>query len=297
MSVDFQKILDLRKASIDKRLETFFTSGDSQKLNDAVRYSLNAGGKRVRPVLTLAFCGACGGNESEIIDAACAVEMLHTYSLIHDDLPCMDNDDLRRGKPTSHKMFGEHIAVLAGDSLQAEAFSTIANMNVDPKRLNRAVRALGLAAGTMGICAGQTLDMQFEGYSRDGLTVTQQDIYKVYRLKTSVLFEAACLIGVILSGGSAEQERAARIYAHTVGLAFQISDDLLNEYGDSSRLGKATGTDKNRGKVTFASLLSYEECKKMITEQTIAASDAVRGKFKGAEWLMWLANELAGRNF
>ena len=209
------------------------------RLLDAMRYSLTAGGKRLRPILTLEFCRLCGGDVHAALPVACGVELLHTYSLIHDDLPCMDDDDLRRGKPSNHKVFGEATAVLAGDALQALAFETVLSAPLAPERALRCAQILTHAAGHAGICGGQQLDLEWEGRSLD-----RDELMAIHLRKTSALIRAACLMGVAAAGGTAEQADAAQRYADALGLAFQIRDDMLDVIGDEATFGKPIGSDK-----------------------------------------------------
>ena len=201
---------------ISAALETYFTADCPQKeLLDAMRYSLLAGGKRIRPLLLVKFCEISGGDRAAALPAACGIEMLHTYSLIHDDLPCMDNDDLRRGKPTCHKMFGETNAVLAGDALQSAAYCAVLSAPAAPERTAAMAKTLAFAAAEQGMCGGQYLDT-----SKEGLPVTEAELYEIHRLKTGALLRAACVMGVQCAGGTPEQVAAAEEYAMNLGLAF-----------------------------------------------------------------------------
>ena len=205
------------RAAIEAFLQAQFCQELPQKrLFDAMRYSLLAGGKRIRPVLTLEFCRICGGDWQSAVPFACALEMIHTYSLIHDDLPCMDNDDYRRGRLTNHKVFGEALAVLAGDGLLTAAFETAANAPADPAVIVRAIRILSEQAGELGMVGGQVLDMQAEEQE-----LTEQGIYDIQRRKTGALIQAACQIGVVAGGGTEQQLQAAGTYAQNIGLAAQ----------------------------------------------------------------------------
>ena len=202
------------------------------RLLDAMRYSLTAGGKRLRPILALEFCRLCGGDVHAALPAACGVELLHTYSLIHDDLPCMDDDDLRRGKPSNHKVFGEATAVLAGDALQALAFETVLSAPLAPERALRCAQILTHAAGHAGICGGQQLDLEWEGRSLD-----RDELMAIHLRKTSALIRAACLMGVAAAGGTAEQADAAQRYADALGLAacerevVRLTDEAISALG------------------------------------------------------------------
>lgn len=224
---------------INAALETYFTADCPQKeLLDAMRYSLLAGGKRIRPLLLVKFCEISGGDRAAALPAACGIEMLHTYSLIHDDLPCMDNDDLRRGKPTCHKMFGETNAVLAGDALQSAAYCAVLSAPAAPERTAAMAKTLAFAAAEQGMCGGQYLDT-----SKEGLPVTEAELYEIHRLKTGALLRAACVMGVQCAGGTPEQVAAAEEYAMNLGLAFQIRDDVLDTISTEDELGKTIGSD------------------------------------------------------
>jgi len=257
-------------------------------LLEAMDYSLMAGGKRVRPVLVLAFCRLCGGDARDALDAACAVELLHTYSLIHDDLPCMDNDDLRRGKPTCHKAFGECTAVLAGDALQAEAFGKLLRCALPAERRAAVAEALADAAGVDGICGGQFLDMDAAHPPR-----TEDALSELQSRKTGALLVAACRMGVLAAGGTPEAEARAMAYGAALGAAFQIRDDMLDELAEEQRLGKPIGSDRAAGKTTFMTLYGRARCQAMVEKLTAAARDAVPGP-EGA-FLRDLADSLAGR--
>ncbi len=241
------------------------------RLFEAMRYSLLAGGKRLRPVLCLAFAdavtGATGGAGKVAEDAACGVEYVHSYSLIHDDLPAMDNDDLRRGQPTSHKKFGEAMAILAGDALLTEAFSLISG-GPEPQRAGLCVE-LARAAGAAGMVGGQVLDIASDRPAEEGY------LTRTHRLKTGALIRAACRMGVIASGGSVEQLRAADAYGDAVGLAFQITDDILDVLGSSSEMGKPTGADERAGRLTFPAVIGLGQSKSLAAERVEHALEAV----------------------
>lgn len=268
-----------------------FTKDSEQKLlYEAMRYSLLAGGKRIRPVLTLEFCRQCGGDVKKALPMACAVEMIHTYSLIHDDLPCMDNDDLRRGKPTNHVVYGECTAVLAGDALQAAAFDSILSADLDAHAVVAAAKVLSEACGADGMCGGQILDMEGEGKE-----LALKDISIIHSLKTAAMIKAACEIGVIAGGGTSEQLKAASEYAECIGLAFQIRDDILDITATTEEMGKTVGKDANSNKNTYASLLGIPECERIIAEMTEKAKAAINGVFDNTEFLCALADMLADR--
>lgn len=259
------------------------------ELYQAMRYSLLAGGKRIRPVLTLKFAAACGLNESVVMPAACAVEMIHTYSLIHDDLPCMDNDVLRRGKPTNHVVFGECTATLAGDALQAAAFATLLSAKLPAENLVACARILAASAGQDGMCAGQVLDM--EGENR---AFRLDEIENLHERKTGAMIKAACMIGVSAAGGSEKELAAAEKYAAHVGLAFQIRDDVLDVTSTAEAMGKSIGKDAVHGKSTFVSLLGIEACEKRIMEETEEACRAVSFMDRDG-FLSEMAQMLSGR--
>ena len=267
--------------------DCFREEAPQQELFDAMRYSLLAGGKRLRPMLTLALCEICGGSAEEALPFAAAVEMVHTYSLIHDDLPCMDDDDYRRGKPTNHKVYGEAVAVLAGDALLTAAFSQLAAAALPAERVVRAVDALSRCAGEFGMVGGQVLDINAETR-----LCTEQEVYDIQSRKTGALISAACRLGVIAAGGSDEQLRSAVRYAEAIGLAFQIEDDILDVIGDEKKLGKATGMDE--AKNTFVRLYGIERCRVMIAEQTEIALQAAQAL--NAPFLTELAETLQHRD-
>ncbi|MBU5434861.1 polyprenyl synthetase family protein [Pseudoflavonifractor sp. MSJ-37] len=259
---------------------------------DAMRYSLLAGGKRLRPVLLLETCRMCGGDVNAVLPFACAVEMLHTYSLIHDDLPCMDDDDLRRGRPTNHRVYGEATAVLAGDGLLTAAFETMLENGGDlpPERVLAAAACLGKAAGARGMVGGQVLDMAGEGHALD-LT----EVEELQRLKTGALIAASAEMGCILAGGPEEQRAAVRRYAQKLGLAFQIQDDILDVEGDEATLGKPIGSDRENEKTTFVTLKGVAGCRELIGKLTREAEKALEPFGDRAAFLIWLTDELVGR--
>ena len=240
-------------------------------LLDAMDYSLTAGGKRIRPVLVLEFSRLLGGNMEDTLPVACAVEMLHTYSLIHDDLPCMDNDDLRRGKPTSHKVFGESTAVLAGDALQAEAFGTILRCPLPVERRAKCAEILAGAAGIDGICGGQYMDLSAEGHA-----LSAEELSDLQARKTGALLAGACMLGAAAAGAGEDMLNLAGQYGAQLGAAFQIRDDMLDVLSTESELGKPIGSDKRDGKTTFMSLYGQNECARMVRKITDAAIETVK---------------------
>ena len=258
-----------------------------QTLFEAMRYSLLAGGKRLRPLFVLDFCRMCGGDWKKAAPFAAAVEMIHTYSLIHDDLPCMDNDDYRRGRLTNHKVYGEATAVLAGDGLLTAAFSSIASAKFPAETRIRAVEVLARCAGELGMVGGQVLDMQSEARQ-----CTQQEVLDIQSRKTGALIKAACILGVLAGGGSEAQELAAAEFAEHLGLAFQIRDDMLDVIGDAAELGKAVGVDENKN--TFVRLYGLETCDRLVRSHTESALAALAA-FPEPEYMCALALQLTDR--
>ena len=292
--MDFEREYRAALALVERELSgCFLTDGPNKELLDAMRYSLLAGGKRVRPVLALKFCEVLCGKAELALDYACAVEMLHTYSLIHDDLPCMDDDELRRGKPTCHVKYGEWLALLAGDALQAAAFERLACAGrTTPEANAKACGILAKAAGCGGMCAGQYLDMSEEGHALDEERLTQ-----IHSWKTAALLEAACLLGLTASSvePAAEQWSAAVRYARELGLAFQIRDDMLDVESTAEELGKPIGSDAGNGKTTFLTLYGLEKCARLVEEHTELAKQSVSGAFGRAGFLCEMADFLAKR--
>ncbi len=277
-------------AQVEKYLdsECFQYSDEPQKeLFDAMRYSLLAGGKRLRPIFVLDFCRMCGGDWQKALPFAAAVEMVHTYSLIHDDLPCMDNDDYRRGKLTNHKVYGEATAVLAGDALLTAAFAYIAKAPYSAETRIRAVEILSDCAGEQGMVGGQVLDMRSEDRQ-----CTKQEVLDIQSRKTGALIRAACLLGVLAADGGNEQLLAAKGFADNLGLAFQIRDDILDIIGDAKELGKAVGVDATKN--TFVHLYGLETCDKMVREHTDKALEYLSA-FENADYMKHLASLLTSR--
>lgn len=289
---DFQTVYSKFKTMVDEQLSSCFDHPDApyRVLLDSMRYSLNAGGKRLRPVLVLAFCDACGGDTEAALPVACAIEMVHTYSLIHDDLPCMDNDDLRRGKPTNHVVFGECTATLAGDALQAEAFHTILSAKLPAEVRAECARLLSAAAGIEGICGGQQLDMEGEAKA-----LTREELLEIHKRKTASMLIAACRMGIACGHGSERQIEAANQYAEAMGLAFQIRDDMLDQISTVEELGKPIGSDAEEQKTTFMSLYGPERCQQEVHALTEQAVHAVDGCFENAAFLQELARSMEVR--
>lgn len=265
---------------------------DEPVVLDAMKYSLMNGGKRIRPVLVLEFCRICGGSIRDALPFACAVEMIHTYSLIHDDLPCMDNDSMRRGKPSCHIQFGENYALLAGDALLTYAFEYALKNGIsllDSESALEAVRILASLSGVSGMIGGQVVDLKSEG-KNVGLDVLK----KMDSLKTGALIKAAALIGTVIGKGSETQKRAACEYAESLGQAFQIVDDILDVTADEQQLGKPVGSDKESGKSTYVSLLGLEQSQKIADELTEKAVEALEA-FNDTDFLIDLTKSLASR--
>lgn len=280
------------KKYVDAKLSEYFKpSGLSYDgLLESMHYSLTAGGKRIRPMLVLEFCRISGGNIEKTLPVACAIEMLHTYSLIHDDLPCMDNDALRRGKPTNHVVYGECTATLAGDALQAEAFGTIARSQLPAEARVTCVEILADAVGSDGMCAGQYLDMVGEHK-----LLSEDELNDINSRKTGSLLTAACRMGVAAAGGNEAMLEAAAQYGACVGAAFQIRDDILDVISTSEELGKPIGSDAQEHKNTYITLLGEYKCMQMIEKLTDQAKNAVAGAFEDTKFLCELADSMVTR--
>ena len=254
---------------INSALNEYLPAADDV-VSQAMRYSVENGGKRIRPALLLEFCRVCGGDYNKAVPFACALEMIHTYSLIHDDLPCMDNDDFRRGKPSCHIAFGEEYALLAGDALLTLAFETAMKSNLSAEITVKAAKELAKAAGVMGMVGGQVLDLQNEGKK-----VGVSDLQKTDELKTGELIRAACVLGCVCAGADDKKIAAAEKYAHDIGIAFQIVDDILDVTSDEETLGKPIGSDEENQKSTYVSLLGIEKSRKTAEELTLNAQKAL----------------------
>ncbi len=285
--------LDRDIEDINEAISDFLSVSDPdfEVLSESMRYSAISSGKRVRPFLTLEFCRLFGGKGYSAMPFACAVEMVHTYSLIHDDLPCMDDDDLRRGKPTNHIVYGESTALLAGDALLTAAFETLTDATLDPKLICDAVKTVAYCSGASGMIGGQQMDLLGEEtrYNLDQLT-------KVHAKKTGALIYCACVLGAIAAGYTegSEQYRAAEEYAESVGLAFQITDDILDVYGSEQDMGKPVGSDAYNGKTTYISLMSREDAFDLAKKLTEHAKEAIAG-FEGNAVLSLFADHLLER--
>ncbi|MCL2827824.1 MAG: polyprenyl synthetase family protein [Oscillospiraceae bacterium] len=278
---------------IEQYLSACFTEDRPwQALYTAMRYSLLGGGKRIRPVLTMEFSRIVGGNPEKALPFAAAIEMIHTYSLTHDDLPSMDNDDLRRGRPTCHIRFDEATAILAGDALQAAAFREVLSADLPEDVRCRAGLILARAAGEDGMVAGQVLDLAGETKP-----LTAEELEQVHKHKTAALIQAAATLGVIAGGGTEAQIGAASRFAKALGIAFQIRDDILDFEGDVAQLGKPIGSDVESGKTTFVTLYGLDRAKEMLQEQTEAAKAALIGAFDDIDGLLWLSDWLLERKY
>ena len=266
--------------------------GLQSSVADAMDYSLEAGGKRIRPVLVLAFCHMCGGDYRKAAAPAAAIEMIHTFSLIHDDLPCMDNDDFRRGKPSCHKKFGEACAVVAGDALAIRPFQVIAESELNDSMKIKLIAELACSSGAEGMIGGQIIDMENEQRS----TVNGENLRMMYALKTGRLIKTSCVMGCIAAEASDEQVKNAEEYAHCLGLAFQIIDDILDVTGDEAALGKPIGSDAEENKTTFVTLYGIENAREEAVKLTDKAMK-ILGRFDNNEFLIELTKYLLDRNY
>ncbi len=287
--IRLKEYLAQRKALVDAALDGLLPGEELYPplIFQAARYSLMAGGKRLRPILCLAAAEAVGGRAEAVMPVACALEFIHTYSLIHDDLPAMDNDDYRRGKLTSHKVFGEAIAILAGDALLTEAFNLLTRRDslpgVPPEILLDVTREVSEAAGWFGMVAGQVLDVRSEGK-----TVDLETLQQIHRLKTGAMIRVSLRAGALLSGASAAALASLTDYGRQIGLAFQIADDILNVEGDRALLGKGTGSDAARGKVTFPALLGIEASRtraKALIKEAVASLASFDERAAPLRWI------------
>ena len=290
--MDFQQYYESRKKLVNNFLEKRMEKRGISNVDDAMKYSLLAGGKRLRPILLMATAEAVGANGYDFLPAACGLEMIHTYSLIHDDLPCMDNDDYRRGRLTNHKVFGEAMAVLAGDGLLTLAFEVmLRQQGVSADTLVRVVREISTAAGPDGMVGGQALDMESEDKQ-----ISMETMKNIHLGKTGALFRAAIRSGAILGGASEEALAALTVYADNFGLAFQITDDILDVIGDESVIGKPVGSDEKNHKSTYVTLTSLEEAQKLAQDAVDTAIDALKIFGGEADFLRELVAYLVKRN-
>jgi geranylgeranyl diphosphate synthase type II len=294
--MDLKSYLAEKRALIDETLKGFMPEpeGPTSELIRAMDYSLFAGGKRLRPILCMAGAEAVGGEGRDALPVACALEMIHTYSLIHDDLPAMDNDDMRRGKPTSHKVFGEALAILAGDGLLTEAFNLLIRSDLPEKigtaRFKEVIALISLAAGHRGIVGGQAVDVMMEGKEVDSSVVDF-----IHNHKTGALISASVSSGAILGGGSRQELDEIASYGNKIGLAFQISDDILNIEGDSEEMGKKAGSDKQKRKNTYPSVYGMERSKVILKESVDAAINSLKQFGNSADPLRQIAEYIIER--
>lgn len=294
-SENVKKRLDELSETIQNKLakikDTFPSNYNQNEIVEAMWYSLMAGGKRIRPVLTLEFCHACGDDMSNALSAACALEMIHTFSLIHDDLPCMDNDDMRRGKPSCHKAYGEAMALLAGDALLNFAYELIANdESISCETKIKLISDLAKSVGINGMIGGQVIDTTYSG------ELDEKAVLYMYSLKTGALLKTACKMGCIAAQTDDEKIRLAESYAEKLGLAFQIIDDILDISGDEKLLGKPIGSDAECGKVTYASLNGIEKSRDYAHKLTDEAME-ILDEFENNEFLKELTQYLLNRDY
>ncbi|MBR2714759.1 MAG: polyprenyl synthetase family protein [Ruminococcus sp.] len=282
---------------IEKSLKNYLPHGNftEQTLIDSMEYSLMCGGKRIRPLLTLLFCELCGEDVNKALPYACAVEMIHTYSLIHDDMPCMDDDDYRRGKPSNHKVYGEDIATLSGDALQSLAFEIMlcdeAVEKISAQRAVKAAYTLAKYSGALGMVGGQVIDIEHENKNADIEILSEMD-----EKKTAALIKASCEMGCIIGGADKVRTEAATQYAHSIGIAFQIVDDILDVTATSEQLGKPVGSDSENNKSTYVSLLGIEKCRELVAKLTDDAINALSVFDADTKALSDLAIGLANRS-
>ena len=289
--MNYDLLTNAYREFIESYLSDFYDRFEDQpqkQLFDAMKYSLLAGGKRLRPIFVFDFCRMCGGDWHEAAPFAAAVEMIHTYSLIHDDLPCMDNDDFRRGRPTNHKVYGEAMAVLAGDALLTDAFMAASTAELSkPEDMATAIALLAECAGSLGMVGGQVLDILAE--ERE---CTLQEVLDIQNRKTGRLISAACGLGAISGGATEEQFQAACRFAAGLGLAFQIRDDMLDVIGTQEEMGKGVGTDGKKN--TFVQLYGLPKCEELVQKYTQYAIDALSA-FENTEYMVHLAKSLTDR--
>lgn len=295
--MDLKHYLQERIHLIDNALERYLPADSvhPQTIHQAMRYSVFAGGKRVRPVLMLAACDAVGGSPDTALPAACAMELIHTYSLIHDDLPAMDNDDFRRGRPTNHKVYGEAVAILAGDGLLTEAFKLVSDprfasgLSADTKLA--VIHEIASCAGTFGMVGGQVVDMESEGKPEIDLPTVQY----IHAHKTGALIKASVVCGALLGGAEENQLQAVRRYGEAAGLAFQIADDILDIEGTTEEIGKDAGSDQARGKATYPAILGLSAAKQEAAYMMEQALLAIEPLGRAADPLRAIARYIVER--
>lgn len=295
MNNDFQSWLKVHLERIEKALQQQLPSASElpHRLHEAMLYAVQAGGKRIRPLLIYAAAEVGQAHQQNLssIDASCAaIEFLHTYSLVHDDLPCMDNDDLRRGKPTTHKAFDEATAMLVGDALQTQAFLVLSQLSLEPQLRVELIQELAAASGSLGMAGGQAIDLQSVGQ-----ILHQADLERMHQMKTGALLRAAVRMGAILGGVDSEHRQALDVYAQALGLCFQVIDDVLDATGDSSTLGKTAGKDAQADKPTFVSLMGLANAKKFADDLSAQALGAVSPLGPRAQALIDIAQWVTAR--
>jgi len=293
--MDLNLYLKKKRKVIDEFLGNYLSSKKKQKdcpdsLCDAMGYALMAGGKRVRPILAIASYEAAGGTSKNIIPVAASLELIHTYSLVHDDLPAMDNDDFRRNQPTAHKMFGEGTAILAGDALLTDAFNMISKTKADSKTLIKVISELSFGAGPEGMVGGQTVDLMLEGTKAE-----KKDLVYIHTHKTGALIRASIRIGAVMAHCSPANFKALTEYGEKVGLAFQIIDDILDIIGTKEEIGKTTGADDARGKNTYPSTFGLKESQKIAEKLIQDSLKAIKRFNKKAEPLSEIARYIISR--
>ncbi len=295
--MDLKLYLKERCVQVDEALDRLLPREDElpYSLHKSMRYSVFAGGKRIRPILMLAACEAVGGDLDHAMSAACAMEMIHTYSLIHDDLPAMDDDDFRRGNPTNHKVFGEATAILAGDALLTEAFKAMTSPAyaslIPPATLIAVINEIAVCAGSYGMVGGQVVDMESEGKHDIDLATVQY----IHTHKTGALIKASVKAGAMLGGASGDSLAAMTRYGEAIGLAFQIADDILDIEGTTEEIGKDAGSDEARGKATYPAVLGLAESKKQAAEMVEIAMESLAGFDADAEPLREIARYIVFR--
>lgn len=287
-----ENFLKTKISEIERELDKYTKVKDNEQaaIYEAMRYSVMAGGKRLRPVIALLCCEMCGGAEADVMPFACALEMIHTYSLIHDDLPAMDNDDLRRGKPTNHVVYGEGMAILAGDALLNKAMELAMSANVEPEVKVKAAAALFAASGTEGMIGGQVIDIK-------NSPMSSQELENLHLLKTGALIRAAGKIGAIVGKADDNETEAIDMYCKNLGIAFQVQDDILDVEGNEAELGKPIGSDKSNNKTTYVTLFGLEKARELAEYYTKSAVESLEKCFgEKADKLTKLAEYLMGRN-
>ncbi len=293
--MNLHQYLKERSEQVDAALDRYLPPLDAvpQRLHEAIRYSVLAPGKRLRPILVLASAEAVGGKPETVMPTACALECIHVFSLIHDDLPCMDDDDYRRGRLTNHKVFGEAMAMLAGDALQALAFELIADNAavVAPDRVVAVIKRIANAAGTWGMVGGQVVDIESEGKD-----ISAETLQYIHAHKTGALLTASVLAGAILCGADAAQQQALERYGRSIGLAFQIADDILDIVGDQEKIGKPVGSDEGKDKATYPKLYGLEESRRRAHAEVASAVASLEGFGEAAEPLRAIARYIVERD-